>query len=165
MNIEQPTPPKWLRRLDRTSNIERWMGKDEETEELIKIFVTSIKTAEKKPRQDNAICHLEDAICRDLTCAICHILRPLHNPSIVIASEAKQSHNTLISHEIAASLCSSQWPKLGESGGYAKVSSCIFFKGMSYGTIIGVVECSVLGVCFFIRCSTFDPAFVATSAE
>ena len=35
-------------------------------------------------------------------------LRPLHNPSIVIASEAKQSHNTLISHEIAASLCSSQ---------------------------------------------------------
>ncbi len=26
------------------------MGKDEETEELIKIFVTSIKTAEKKPR-------------------------------------------------------------------------------------------------------------------
>ena len=25
-------------------------------------------------------------------------LRPLHNPSIVIASEAKQSHNTLISH-------------------------------------------------------------------
>ena len=30
-------------------------------------------------------------------------LRPLHNPSIVIASEAKQSHNTLISHEIAAS--------------------------------------------------------------
>ena len=37
-----------------------------------------------------------------------HILRPLHNPSIVIASETKQSHNTLISHEIAASLCSSQ---------------------------------------------------------
>jgi len=25
-------------------------------------------------------------------------LRPLHNPIIVIASEAKQSHNTLISH-------------------------------------------------------------------
>ena len=34
--------------------------------------------------------------------------RPLHNSSIVIASEAKQSHNALISHEIAASLCSSQ---------------------------------------------------------
>ena len=34
----------------RTSNIERWMGKDEETEELIKIFVTSIKTAEKKQK-------------------------------------------------------------------------------------------------------------------
>ncbi len=29
----------------RTSNIECWMGKDEETDELIKIFVTSIKTA------------------------------------------------------------------------------------------------------------------------
>ena len=27
----------------------------------------------------------------------------LHNPVIVIASEAKQSHNTLISHEITAS--------------------------------------------------------------
>jgi hypothetical protein len=26
------------------------MGKDEETEELIKIFVTSIKTAEKRPK-------------------------------------------------------------------------------------------------------------------
>ncbi len=34
----------------RTSNIEWWMGKDEETEELIKIFVTSIKTAEKKKK-------------------------------------------------------------------------------------------------------------------
>ena len=43
--------------------------------------------------------------------------RPLHNSSIVIAvsqspelseGEAKQSHNALISHEIAASLCSSQ---------------------------------------------------------
>jgi len=31
------------------------------------------------------------------------LLRPLHNPSIVIASEAKQSHNTLISHKIATS--------------------------------------------------------------
>jgi len=27
------------------------MGKDEETEELIKIFVTSIKTAEKKQKK------------------------------------------------------------------------------------------------------------------
>ncbi len=35
-------------------------------------------------------------------------MRPLQNASIVIASEAKQSHNTLIGHEIAASLCSSQ---------------------------------------------------------
>ena len=49
----------------RTFNIERWMGKDEETEfkkpellddilqeteELIKIFITSIKTAEKKQK-------------------------------------------------------------------------------------------------------------------
>ena len=41
----------------RTSNIEHWMGKDEllddilqETEELIKIFVTNIKTAEKKQK-------------------------------------------------------------------------------------------------------------------
>jgi len=32
----------------------------------------------------------------------------LHNPSIVIASEAKQSHNMLIIHKIATSLCSSQ---------------------------------------------------------
>ena len=31
------------------------------------------------------------------------VSRPLQTPSIVIASEAKQSHNTLISHEIAAS--------------------------------------------------------------
>jgi hypothetical protein len=37
MNIERPT-----------SNIECLMGKDEETEELVKIFVTSIQTAEKK---------------------------------------------------------------------------------------------------------------------
>ncbi|MDI6688787.1 MAG: hypothetical protein QME06_11265, partial [Desulfobacterales bacterium] len=29
--------------------------------------------------------------------------RPLHNPSIVIASEAKQSHNMLIIHKIASS--------------------------------------------------------------
>ena len=44
----------------RTSNIECRMGKDEETdirdilqetEELIKIFVTSIKTAEKKQKK------------------------------------------------------------------------------------------------------------------
>ncbi len=43
---------KWLRMNieHRTSNIECWMEKDEETEELIKIFVTSIKTAEKKQK-------------------------------------------------------------------------------------------------------------------
>ena len=34
----------------RTSNIECLMGKDEETEELIKIFVASIKTAKKKQK-------------------------------------------------------------------------------------------------------------------
>ena len=34
----------------RTSNIEHRMGKNEETEELIKIFVASIKTAEKKQK-------------------------------------------------------------------------------------------------------------------
>ena len=32
----------------RTSNIECLMGKDEKTEALVKIFVMSIKTAEKK---------------------------------------------------------------------------------------------------------------------
>ena len=32
-------------------------------------------------------------------------LRPLHNPRIVIASEAKQSHNTLINHKIATPAC------------------------------------------------------------
>jgi hypothetical protein len=35
-------------------------GKNEETEELIKIFVTSIKTAEKKPRHGVAECSLLD---------------------------------------------------------------------------------------------------------
>ena len=52
-------------------------------------------------------------------------MRPLHNSSIVIAvsqspelseGAAKQSHNALISHEIAASLCSSNdqnWAKVG----------------------------------------------------
>jgi hypothetical protein len=34
--------------------------------------------------------------------------RALQNTNIVIASEAKQSHNTLIIHEIASSLHSSQ---------------------------------------------------------
>ena len=37
-----------------------------------------------------------------------HNFRSLHNPVIVIASEVKQPHNTLISHEIAASLRSLQ---------------------------------------------------------
>ncbi len=36
------------------------MGKDEETEELIKIFVTSIKTAEKKPRLGVVECSVLD---------------------------------------------------------------------------------------------------------
>ena len=36
--------------------------------------------------------------------------RALHNTQIVIASEAKQSHNVLIIHNIAAALCASQWP-------------------------------------------------------
>jgi hypothetical protein len=34
----------------RTSNIECPMGQDEEREELVKIFVMSIKTAEKKQK-------------------------------------------------------------------------------------------------------------------
>ncbi len=36
------------------------MGKDEETEELIKIFVSSIKTAEKKPRLGVVECSVLD---------------------------------------------------------------------------------------------------------
>jgi hypothetical protein len=36
------------------------MGKDEETEELIKIFVTSVKTAEKKPRLGVVECSVLD---------------------------------------------------------------------------------------------------------
>ncbi len=47
MNIERPTSNI---QVSEDSDIERWMGKDEETEELIKIFVTSIKTAEKKKK-------------------------------------------------------------------------------------------------------------------
>ncbi len=43
----------------RTSNIECRMEKDE-TEELIKIFVTSIKTAEKKPRLGVVECSVLD---------------------------------------------------------------------------------------------------------
>ena len=43
----------------RTSNIECQMEKDE-TEELIKIFVTSIKTAEKKPRLGVVECSVLD---------------------------------------------------------------------------------------------------------
>ena len=35
-------------------------------------------------------------------------LKALHNPGIVIASEAKQSHNMLIIHKIATALCASQ---------------------------------------------------------
>jgi len=35
----------------RTSNIEHRIEKDEETEELIKIFVTSIKTVEKNQKK------------------------------------------------------------------------------------------------------------------
>ena len=34
-----------------TSNIERWMEKDKEKEELVTIFITSIKTAEQKQKQ------------------------------------------------------------------------------------------------------------------
>jgi hypothetical protein len=43
----------------RTSNIECRMEQDE-TEELIKIFVTSIKTAEKKPRLGVVECSVLD---------------------------------------------------------------------------------------------------------
>ena len=57
-----------------------------------------------------------------------HVVRPLHNPSIVIASEAKQSHNTLISHKIATSLCSSQWPELTKNEGCAKLSQSFCYN-------------------------------------
>ena len=55
MNMEHPT-----------SNIECRMEKDE-TEELIKIFVTSIKTAEKKPRLGVVECFVLD-VCFFIRC-------------------------------------------------------------------------------------------------
>jgi len=50
----------------RTSNIECRMEKDE-TEELIKIFVTSIKTTEKKPRLGVVECSVLD-VCFLIRC-------------------------------------------------------------------------------------------------